>query len=404
MMIAPSARKASAGRSRTCRRRRRRRRRCGRNRPLTEPSGRRRTRRFVAAIRAASHNFDSACRIVFPTINCVPRAPRPMIDMSLRTFRMTAAILVLAGVPAQAQDTSEGVSGRLESLQRDTSNFFGQLFGGGERREAPGERAAPREAPVDRRDAPVEMAQMSPSELVTRLDRLENQVRQLTGLVEQLQFQLRRMQESGAPPARQESSVPPMRQDPPMRQEGGVQPVRPAQPGAVPGPYMTPPRRSEAIDPNESFGSAARPAPRRPDVFDPAENPAAPGAPRVLGTIPSGPHVVTGDPDDDAGAPIGVPGGRAAGAPLDLSTMSGNAANDPTLSPPATSGGAPMGGALPPPPPRTPSATGPFQQQAMIPPPAATPKEEYDAAYGYLLRKDYSVAEDNFRGFLRKYP
>ena len=175
---------------------------------------------------------------------------------------------------------------------------------------------------------------------------------------------------------------------------------------AVPGPYTPPPRRSEPNDPHEGFGSASRPVARRPNVFDPAENPAAPGAPRVLGSIPSGPNIVTGDPDDaDAGPPIGVPGGRQAGAPLDLSTLSGNAANDPTLAPPggaSTSGGAPMGGALPPPPPRTPSATGPFQQQAMIPP-AATPKEEYDAAYGYLLPKDYALAEANFRGFLRKY-
>jgi len=65
--------------------------------------------------------------------------------------------------------------------------------------------------------------------------------------------------------------------------------------------------------------------------------------------------------------------------------------------------GAPMGGALPPPPPRTPSATGSYQLQAAIPP-ATNPKDEYDLAYSYLVRKDYAVAEDNFRGFLRKHP
>jgi len=322
-----------------------------------------------------------------------------MIDTSFRAVTLTAAILALAafaGLPAHAQDTSEGVGGRLESLQRDTSDFFGQLFGGSERFER--RQAAPQQAPI-------EMAQMSPSELVTRLDRLENQIRQLTGLVEQLQFrnqqleaQLRRMQEGGAPP--------------PLRQEGGVPPpVRPAAPGAVPGPYMPPQRRSDVFEPNESSGSAARPIPRRPDVFDPGENPGAPGAPRVLGTIPSGPNVITGDPadPDDAGPQIGVPGGRQAGAPLDLSTLSGNAPNDPALAPPPGSpggpamGGAPMGGALPPPPPRTPSATGNYQLQAAIPP-ATTPKDEYDLAYGYLVRKDFTVAEDNFRSFLRKYP
>src|SRR5262245_25124930 len=322
-----------------------------------------------------------------------------MIDTSFRAVALTAAILAsaaLTGPPAHAQDSSEGVGGRLESLQRDTSDFFGQLFGGSdrvERRQAPSQ-AAPQPGQI-------EVAQMSPSELVTRLDRLENQIRQLTGLVEQLQFrnqqlenELRRMQGAGTPPP------------PPLRQEGSAPPtVRPAAPGAVPGPYTPPQRRSDVFEPNESSGSAARPAPRRPDVFDPGENPGAPGTPRVLGTIPSGPNVITGDPDD-AGPQIGVPGGRQAGAPLDLSTLSGNAANDPALAPPPggpAMGGAPMGGALPPPPPRTPNATGNYQLQAAIPP-ATTPKEEYDLAYGYLVRKDYSVAEDNFRSFLRKYP
>jgi tol-pal system protein YbgF len=62
-----------------------------------------------------------------------------------------------------------------------------------------------------------------------------------------------------------------------------------------------------------------------------------------------------------------------------------------------------MTGALPPPPPRNPSATGAPQQHAMLPP-SATPKDEYDLAYGYLLRKDYALAEESFRGFVRKYP
>src|SRR5262245_16589718 len=317
------------------------------------------------------------------------RAFRPMIDTSFRAAALAAAILGLTALPARAQDT------RLESLQRDTSDFFGQLFGGSDRVERRPAPAQPQPQP-----AQVELAQMSPSELVTRLDRLENQIRQLTGQVEQLQFQLRRLQEGGAPGLRQEGSAAPVQPAPPM------QPVRPAQPGAVPGPYTPPPRRSDAAEPNESFGSAARPGPRRPDVFDPNEDPTAPGAPRVLGTIPSGPHVIRGDPDEpNAAPPIGVPGGRQAGAPLDLSTMSANAANDPALPPPggAGMGGAPMGGALPPPPPRTPSATGSYQLQAAVPP-ATNPKDEYDLAYGYLVRKDYAVAEDNFRSFLRKYP
>jgi tol-pal system protein YbgF len=76
--------------------------------------------------------------------------------------------------------------------------------------------------------------------------------------------------------------------------------------------------------------------------------------------------------------------------------MAGQAANDPTLSTP----GVPQDGPLPPPPPRNPSATG----QVAVAAPSATPKDEYDLAYGYVLRKDYALAEEAFRAFLKKYP
>lgn len=295
-----------------------------------------------------------------------------MIDTPFSVLKpMAAAALLVAGlVAAHAQEPSP---------QRD-SGLFGQIFGPSER--------------FGRSEAPAQMAQMSPSEMVVRMDRLENQIRQLTGLVEQLQFrnqqleqQLRQVQGAASPQAR-------------------PQPMQPAQAAPPPGPPAQPPRRSDVVDPNENPAApgAPRPLPRRSDVFDPNENPNAPGAPRVLGSLPAGPSVITGDPDDepDAGPPIGAPGGRRAGAPLDLSTLTDRAANDPTL--PAPAGAPPnMTGTLPPPPPRNPSATGAPQQQAMLPP-SATPKDEYDLAYGYLVRKDYALAEESFRTFVRKYP
>src|SRR5258705_13560132 len=58
-------------------------------------------------------------------------------------------------------------------------------------------------------------AQMSESELVMRINRLENQVRQLTGTNEQLQYrnqqleeQLARLQQGGAPPAQSRAPAP----------------------------------------------------------------------------------------------------------------------------------------------------------------------------------------------------
>jgi len=37
-------------------------------------------------------------------------------------------------------------------------------------------------------------------------------------------------------------------------------------------------------------------------------------------------------------------------------------------------------------------------------PPSQTPRDEYDLAYGYVLRKDYALAEEGFRSFLSRYP
>ncbi|WP_111360776.1 tol-pal system protein YbgF, partial [Rhodoplanes elegans] len=59
------------------------------------------------------------------------------------------------------------------------------------------------------------------------------------------------------------------------------------------------------------------------------------------------------------------------------------------------------GGALPAPPPRNPNATG--AQMATLPP-GGGPKDQYDLGYGYVLRKDYPLAEQTFRDFLRRYP
>jgi tol-pal system protein YbgF len=61
----------------------------------------------------------------------------------------------------------------------------------------------------------------------------------------------------------------------------------------------------------------------------------------------------------------------------------------------------PAAGALPAPPSRNPSATGAV---ASVAPPSDSPKDYYDLGYGYVLRKDYALAEDTFEGFLKKYP
>jgi tol-pal system protein YbgF len=255
-----------------------------------------------------------------------------------RAFRaaiFAAPILILAGA-ASAQEPGR------------SPNFLDNLFGGN---TAPPPRAAQRNAQLDE------------SDLAVRLDRLESHIRQLTGAIEQLQFrnqqleqQIQRMQGNPAgsglaanPPPRGAPQASPLPSNPP--------PVIPAVPG------------------------------RRSDVFDPTQNPDAPGAPRTLGST------ATIAPPD-ARAPIGVPGGRVAGAPLDLSTP-GTTSN--------VDAGLPQDPGLLPPPPRNPNATG-GAQMAAVAPPSATPRDEFDLAFGYVQRKDYALAEDSLRAFLKKNP
>ena len=196
-------------------------------------------------------------------------------------------------------------------------------------------------------------------------------MRQLTGTMEQLQYrnqqlemQLKRMQDDTEYRLQQ------------LGTKGGAAPGSPAPPQAAPG--------------------------RRSDVFDPSQRPNAPGAPRSLGGGGVGalPPIVANEP------PVGAPGGRAAGAPLDLSTLAGNIPEPPPGAM-ANAGPAPLSqppARQPPsqlPPPRNTNASG--TQMATLPP-SASPQDEYDMAYGYVLHKDYALAEQAFRDFLKKYP
>jgi tol-pal system protein YbgF len=217
-------------------------------------------------------------------------------------------------------------------------------------------------------------AQMSASDIVVRLDQIEAQMRALTGQVEQLQYrnqqleqQLRRAQDAGMPPAQSQ---------PPMQQARPQQP--PMQQGA---PQAYPPAAQQGAPQSDIYSGPSpirpvAPGGRRSDVFDPNDNPNAPGAPRQLGQLPAGqpsaqPQIV----QEEA---VGARGGREAGAPLDLSTMGG---------------GGPVQGA----PQRGPSL-------AAATPVPQTPKEHYDLGLAYIQRKDFALAEETMRDFVRRYP
>jgi tol-pal system protein YbgF len=277
-----------------------------------------------------------------------------MAGLSHRTIAFSlVALLFCAGV-ATAQENERGFG------------FLEQLFGNSDRTPD----GAPTDAP-DRGGPNAGRTAQSSGDLTMRLDRLEAQIRQLTGAIEQLQYrnqqlegQLRRMQPDA------EYRV----QEGPARVAPSGRPAAPAQP-------MQP----QATQP---YSPSAPPAPgsRRGDAFDPSLNPNAPGAPRPLGTTaPSAPLAQSTDPEE----PVGAPGGRSAGAPLDLSTLTGLAGNaEPPQAPAA---------------PRNSGGTSGGTQVATLPP-TDSPKDTYDLAYGYILRRDYALADEAFRVFLRRFP
>ncbi len=284
-------------------------------------------------------------------------------------FMALAALLFCSLPPAAAQERQPG--------------FLDNLFNRGETQNAP--------APQGRGGAAAQADAADPADLTVRLDRLESALRQLTGTIEQLQYrnqqleqQVRAMQQGGAaaagaapPPAAATPAFPP-RATPP----GGPSPVAPATPG------------------------------RRSDVFDPSQQPAAPGAPRALGSLSSNGAAVAGGAPSANDQPVGAPGGRDAGAPLDLSTLSGNPppASSPVVStaPPSAAPNVAMASvpnnAPPAGPVRNATPNPPAGGKLATLPPSASPQDEYDLAYGYVLHKDYALAEQAFRDFLKKYP
>jgi tol-pal system protein YbgF len=189
-----------------------------------------------------------------------------------------------------------------------------------------------------------------------QIEKLQNQLRQLTGQNEELQYrnrqledQLRQLQAGGVPPGGAPAAggrpvaAAPVQQQAPMQQPGYGQQI------AAPAPIVQDP-------------AAPQRGGRRNDAFDPNANPNAPGVPRALG---GGQQPI---PANAPLAPVGAPNGRGAGEPLAL----GNPA--------------PGGGGL------------------TTLPPGATPKDEFDLGIGYMQRRDYGLAEETMRNFAQKYP
>ena len=209
-------------------------------------------------------------------------------------------------------------------------------------------------------DGPVIVAQDS-SALLLRVDRLESQLRSMTGQIEQMQFQQRKLEETIR-----------------KMQEATGQPA-----------------------PLDAAGKpAARPpASKRPgDAFDPGLNPNAPGVPRPLGqpyglaplpgaqpapatalppkpALPQGPIALD---DNDPNKPLDINGGAAAHPP------------QPGINAPVIP--APLVPNLPLP-----------GQQAQVPL-APQPADDYDQGIALLKQGQYAAAEARLNAFLQKNP
>jgi tol-pal system protein YbgF len=254
------------------------------------------------------------------------------------------------------------------------------------------------------------LAQSDDADLELRIQRLENQLRQLTGQNEELQYRNRLLEErlrqlqGGLPPAAQGgvqgglAAVPPAQTGPsygqPQPQPGQLQSGQ-IQSGQIQGGYAQPQpgygqsqsgygqpqggyQQQQIASPapivQEPAAAGGRP---RGDAFDPSQNPNAPGAPKALGG---------GQLPIPTETSVGPAGGRAPGEPLDL----------------ANTGGGPryQQGGLPPPPPINPNATGALATA----PPSNSSRDEYDLGIGYMQRKDYALAEETMRNFAQKFP
>jgi tol-pal system protein YbgF len=231
-------------------------------------------------------------------------------------------------------------------------------------------------------------AQAGPADVLYRIERLENQIRQMTGDIEQLQYRNQQL----------EAALNGMRYQDPGSRGGRVAPP-PMQPGA---PGVSSGRRGDAFDPAENpyapgspraiGATPMQPAPagasgpggrRGGDAFDPSESPYAPGAPRTLGSTPPQP------PPPNTRPGMG-PTPYATGAPGGADQGYGHSGvDDPRY-------GRPPAG----PPPGGPAVA------TAAPPPSesGSPREVYDAGVTSLQHRDYAAAEESFREFLRRYP
>lgn len=233
--------------------------------------------------------------------------------------------------------------------------------------------------------------------LLLRIDRLEAELRQINGQIEQLQFQNRKL----------EDALKKFQEDVDFRfQDNGGHAGTPAAPAAKPSQKRTESLENliESDEPPARAAPATGPVPpaarsgRRNDAFDPSEDPNAAGAPRLLGSVAATPATAATGANPVRAAPSrGGPGLDPSDpdAPLDLSGGRFRGGQPASAAPPMGARSAPTNAA-------SAAAATPFA--AVGDAPINPVKEQFDVALGYYRQKEYENAEINFATFLKKNP
>ncbi|MFC3695070.1 tol-pal system protein YbgF [Chenggangzhangella methanolivorans] len=262
-----------------------------------------------------------------------------------RRLALGAAFACLTASAAVAQAAGEGAAPnwleqRVQGLEKGLA-FFG---GRDERPAAP---------------SVVQPAQSSMADIAVRLDRLENQIRQLNGRIEEMQFQTRKNDENLR---KMQGDVDFRLQDLESGKGGGGGSSKPA-----------PNRRGDAGDYGGSSGSSTASTGRNDGLGAP---PSSLGQTRSSGG--SG-DAIGGLLDDDPNAPMsirppGVGGGSQSVGASGLPDR--NAGGDRMAS--RDSGGITAG--------------------------SGSPNDQFALGVGFVQRRDYAEAEATFRDFLRSNP
>ena len=225
-------------------------------------------------------------------------------------------------------------------------------------------RSAPQTAqmapPSDVPDGSVQQEENQAAALVVRVNRLEEQLRQANGRIEELENAQRRLEEE----------LQKFRQDVEFRfgdRTGGA-PLA----AAAPARRRAPPS-AVAVAPPVVIDGSAPPRPRRSDAFDPNADPNAPGAPRPLGTTPPSAPLASAAARERGSRPFRQRRGGRAARTRRRSAAGSPPATGPTI---VNSGVAILDG----------------------------PRDQYNAALQAFQSGQFQQAEDGFKAFITANP